>query len=515
MSALIKKIALIGLISIYCIQYTFAQSPPKREFRAAWVATVVNIDYPSTSKLGSDAQKQEWIALLDNYQKMGLNAVIAQIRPAGDAFYPSKLVPWSKYLTGKQGAQPVPYYDPLAFMIAETHKRGMEFHAWLNPYRATMNLDKSILAPTHELNQHPEWFVQYGKKYYFNPGLEPVRNHLNEVVKEIITNYEVDAIHFDDYFYPYKVKGKEFPDSTAFATYGQEFANIGDWRRDNVDRLIKQLSETIKVIKPHIKFGISPFGVWRNKSTDPINGSAGRASIQSYDDLNADILKWLEKDWIDYVAPQLYWYIGFAVADYEVLLKWWSEHTYGKDLYIGHAAYKVGNGGRYAEWENPNEIPKQIEMNRANSAVLGSIYFSTRSLKANKLGVADSLSSYYQYPALLPENKKTFVYKQRKPRLYRAKKRDGGIRLRWKHHRRDAKNMPLYYVVYRFEGKKVGNFDDPRNILTLTGHHSTKREIIYIDKTAKKGQYYTYVIKPVNKLHQEGKSSRTRKKRIR
>ena len=185
--------------------------------------------------------------------------------------------------------------------------------------------------------------------------------------------------------------------------------------------------------------------------------------------------------------------------------------TYGKDLYIGHAAYKVGDGGRYKEWDNPSEIPKQIQMNRGNPAVSGSIYFSTRSLKANKLGVADSLSSYYQHPVLLPENKKTFVYPQRKPRFYRAKKRDGGIRLRWKHHRRDAKNMPLYYVVYRFDGKKVGNFDDPRNILTLTGHYSTKRQIIYVDKTAQKGQYYTYVIKPVNKLHQEGASSRKRR----
>lgn len=492
-----------------------AQQSPKREFRAVWVATVVNIDYPSSKKLDSDSQKREWIEMLENYQRMGLNAVIVQVRPAGDAFYPTDLAPWSEYLTGKQGARPIPMYDPLAFMIEETHKRGMEFHAWLNPYRATMSLDLDKLSNQHQLKKNPDWFVKYGKRYYFNPGLPDVRQHINQVVEEIVRNYNIDAIHFDDYFYPYKVKGQEFPDSATYAEYGKEFSDIGDWRRYNVDVLIENLSKIIKDNKPYVKFGISPFGVWRNKSTDPVNGSDSYASIASYDDLNADILKWMEKDWIDYVAPQLYWYIGFRPADYLKLTNWWNDKTYGKDLYIGHAAYKVDDKSNKPQWQDRNEMGRQIELNRKTPNVLGSIYFSSRSLKANKLNVTDTISSYYEHPALIPENKKTVLPENRKVSFSRAKNRDNAIRLRWKYSSKDKKNPPLYYVIYRFEGRKVGDLNDARNILATTAYNPNQRSWEFFDRTAEKKKRYTYVIRPVNRLHQEGTTSRKRRARKR
>ncbi len=506
-----KSTFLIALFALsFAINIT-AQNSPKREFRGVWVATVANIDFPSSSKLDGETQKKEWIQLMEDFKAAGMNAVVAQIRPAGDAFYPSDLVPWSKYLTGKQGSSPVPFYDPLAFMIEEAHKRGIEFHAWLNPYRATMNLKTDELSSKHQFKKNPNWFVQYGGRYYFNPGEPEVINHINEVVKEIVEKYDVDAIHFDDYFYPYKVKGQEFPDQAAFEKYGQEFLEIGDWRRHNVDVLIETLSETIENAKPWVRFGISPFGVWRNKSTDPVNGSDSRASIESYDDLNADVLKWLEEDWIDYVAPQLYWYIGLPVADHKTLIEWWNKHTFDRHLYIGHAAYKVGDSKKI-EWLNPKEMSDQIALNRKTPNAQGSIYFSARSLKANKLGVADSIANHYKKPALLPAYDKYYLPTQSYVRLSRAKNMDGGaVRLKWKYNKRDLNNPPLYYVIYRFEGRKVGDFEDASNIAGITEFDETRREWEYLDTTAEAGKRYTYIVKPVNKLHQEGRKSRKRR----
>ncbi len=510
------KIIVPILIMTWLAQFTaIAQNSPKREFRAVWVATVANIDFPSSKKLDSDSQKREWIEMLEDFKRMGLNAVVVQIRPAGDAFYPTELAPWSEYLTGRQGARPVPMYDPLEFMITETHKRGMEFHAWMNPYRASMSMDLSKIDDQHQLKKHPEWFVAYGGRYYFNPGLEEVRHHINKVVEEVITKYDVDAIHFDDYFYPYKVKNQEFPDSATFAEYGQEFSDIGDWRRYNVDELIRGLAKLIEDTKPHVKFGISPFGVWRNKDLDPVNGSDSYASITSYDDLNADVLKWMEEGWIDYIVPQLYWYIGFAPADYLTMVKWWNDRTYGKDLYIGHAAYKVGDGGRQVQWQDRDEMSRQILLNRETPNVKGSIFFSARSLKANNLNVTDTISSYFQHRALLPVNNKIYLEENKKPCLKCAKNRDNAIRLRWKYSKKDRDNPPLYYIIYRFDGRKVGDFNDANNILALTPYDANKREWEYFDRTAERKKRYTYVVRPVNKLHQEGKPSKRRRARKR
>ena len=390
-------IAIIGSMFSAICQSNFS---PKYEFRGVWVATVDNIDWPSKKNLSSYDQKAEFIHLLDYQQQLGMNAVIVQIRPAADAFYPSQYEPWSEFLTGTQGKPPFPYYDPLKFMIEETHKRGMEFHAWLNPYRAVFNLTQSSVAADHITRKHPEWFLTYGGKKYFNPGLPEVREYVVNIVKDILTRYDIDGLHMDDYFYPYRITGKEFPDAATFKKYGNGLSK-DDWRRSNCDSIIAQIHDAVVQIKPLIPFGISPFGVWRNKSQD-VDGSNTQAGQTNYDDLYANILLWLQKGWIDYVAPQLYWEIGHHLCDYTTLLDWWSQHSYGKYVYVGHGIYNTIES-RSPAWHTKNEMPNEIKLLRQNENIQGSIFFSSTNFNSNPNGWADSLqNNYYKSPALIP-----------------------------------------------------------------------------------------------------------------
>jgi uncharacterized lipoprotein YddW (UPF0748 family) len=374
----------------------FAQ--PKHEFRAVWIATVDNIDWPSKKGLPVDSQKAEFIRLLDLHKSNGMNAVIMQIRPATDAFYPSPYEPWSEWLSGIQGKPPSPYYDPLEFMITETHKRGMEFHAWCNPYRADFSIGKASIAPSHITRIHPGWFLDYGGKKYFDPGNKEAQAFVVEVIRDITERYAVDAIHFDDYFYPYRVANAEFPDSISYQQHSNGLPK-DDWRRSNVDSVIVALSRMIKQTKPWVKFGISPFGVWRNSSKDPL-GSATNAGQTNYDDLYADILLWLRNGWIDYVAPQLYWEFGHKAAPYEVLIDWWSKHTYGKHCYIGLGIYRAGSNDA---WKDSTLIPRQIELLRNTPNMQGMIFFSSKTFNKNPNGWNYSLrTNYFKEPALIP-----------------------------------------------------------------------------------------------------------------
>ncbi len=374
----------------------FAQN--NYEFRAAWIATVANIDWPSRGNLDSESQKREFIRLLDMHKQNGMNAVIVQVRPATDAFYPSDLEPWSEWLTGRQGRAPVPYYDPLQFMIDEAHKRGMEFHAWCNPYRAEMQIGKSSISPDHITRKHPEWFLSYGGKRYFDPGNKEAQAHVVLVIRDIVRRYDVDGIHFDDYFYPYRIPGKEFPDHNSYMINGNGMLR-DEWRRSNVDSIILRLSQAIKEEKPMVKFGISPFGVWRNIDQDPL-GSETRAGVTNYDDLYADVILWLKEGWIDYVAPQLYWEIGHKAAPYEVLVDWWSRHTYGKHCYIGIGIYRAGSN---AAWRDATLLPRQIELLRSYPEIQGAIYYSSRSFLNNPNGWCDTLqNNHYRIPAQVP-----------------------------------------------------------------------------------------------------------------
>jgi len=375
----------------------FSQTKP--EFRGVWIASVDNIDWPLKGMTNPDSQRVEFIRQLDMHKNNGMNAVIVQVRPAADAFYPSAFEPWSQWLTGIQGQPPSPYYDPLEFMIKETHKRGMEFHAWCNPYRADFKIGASSIAPNHVTKIHPEWFLDYGDKKYFDPASKEVQKFVVKVIADIVHRYDVDAIHMDDYFYPYRITGKEFPDDESYKRSKSKL-NKDDWRRSNVDSIMKMLSVTIKKEKPWVQFGISPFSVWRNNDKDP-RGSDSKAGQTNYDDLYADILLWLKEKWVDYVAPQLYLEIGHEKIDYAKMLEWWSKNSYGRNLYIGLGIYRSGSN---TAWKNPNELPNQIKLLRQYPNVQGSIYFSSKSFNNNPNGWSDSLrNNYYKLPAKAPE----------------------------------------------------------------------------------------------------------------
>jgi len=400
------KAATLFFSSIFASLSVFSQKthvtlskPVNYEFRGVWIATVDNIDWPAKGMVNVEDQKEDFIRQLNLHHENGMNAMIVQVRPAADAFYPSPYEPWSQWLTGVQGKPPSPYYDPLQFMIEETHKRGMEFHAWCNPYRADFQVGKSSIAPNHVTRIHPEWFLTYGDKKYFDPSNKEAQQFVVNVIRDIVKRYDVDAIHMDDYFYPYRIAGKEFPDEEAYRKSGTHLSK-DDWRRSNVDTIIAMLSRAIKQEKPWVKFGISPFSVWRNKGQDP-DGSDSQASQTNYDDLYANILLWLKKGWIDYVAPQLYLEIGNSKIPYEKMLDWWSKHTYGRHLYIGQGIYKTGENN--SAWKNPNELPDQIQLLRQYPNVQGSIYFSSKSFDRNPNGWNDSLrNNYYRQPALIP-----------------------------------------------------------------------------------------------------------------
>ena len=392
---MMKQLLLVTLLSVPL--FLFAQAPA--EFRGVWIATIDNIDWPQRGVTDPARQQSEFIRQLDLHKRNGMNAVIVQVRPSADAFYPSDFEPWSQWLTGIQGKAPFPYYDPLAFMVREAHKRGMEFHAWLNPYRANFNTSTASIAPDHITRSHPFWFVTYGGKKYFDPSNKEAQDFVVKVVRDIVRRYDVDAIHMDDYFYPYKIPGKEFPDAASFIRSGTSLEKA-DWRRSNVDSIILKLSVAIKEEKSWVKFGISPFGVWRNLSQDP-EGSKTRAGTTNYDDLYADILLWMENKWVDYVVPQLYWEIGHRLADYRELVEWWANHSFGRHVYIGHGIYRATE--KSVAWKRADELPEQIRLLRSFPTLQGSAYFSSKTFDKNPNGWNDSLrNNYYRYPANIP-----------------------------------------------------------------------------------------------------------------
>ncbi|MEX0315090.1 MAG: glycoside hydrolase family 10 protein [Allomuricauda sp.] len=392
------------IIFITSVLFCFSCSvykTPQTEFRGVWIATVVNIDWPKNANDDSEKQQKDFIEILDFYQDLNFNAAIVQIRTAGDAFYESDLAPWSKYLTGTEGKAPENFKNPLKWMIEETHKRGIEFHAWLNPYRATFDLDTLALSSEHDFYQYPDWMLKYGKKYYYNPGLPEVQQKLTEVIEEIVANYDVDAIHFDDYFYPYKIKDEVFNDSLAFQTYGLQNQSLEDWRRSNVDSLVKKAHLAIKKTKPWVQFGISPFGVWKNKSTD-LKGSDTRAGQTTYEDLYADPLLWMEKGWLDYLVPQAYWSMEYPPASHRLITQWWSKNAKNTNLYIGNGTYKIKNNADKA-WKRKSEIPKQLSLARSTPEITGNVFFSAKSLIGQHEKVTNRLKrKFYTYPSQNP-----------------------------------------------------------------------------------------------------------------
>ncbi|MGM1020677.1 MAG: family 10 glycosylhydrolase [Bacillota bacterium] len=372
-------------------QGNVVQVKASTSMRGAWISTI-NGDWPSSAARSStEKQKQEFTKMLDDLQGMGINAVFVQVRASGDALYPSNLVPWSKYLTNTQGKNPG--YDPLKFMISESHKRGMEFHAWFNPFRANSTGTTSGLAANHVANQHPDWIVKNGSQLYINPGIPAARQHVIDAIMEVVDGYDIDGVHLDDYFYPYS---GTFDDNATFKAYNaNKISDKGDWRRDNVNSFVRDLGKSIHASKSKVQFGISPFGVWRNKSQD-LTGSDTRAGVTAYDTTFADVRTWINKGWIDYVAPQIYWSIGFPAAGYDKLVAWWSNEVKNSDvkLYIGHSPYKIGTPEK--GWQSAEELIKQLKLNENYNQVKGDIYFSAQHLRKNPYGLIQLLQNYYQ-----------------------------------------------------------------------------------------------------------------------
>ena len=467
---------------------------PKREFRAAWIQSV-NGQFRG---MPTEKLKQNLIGQLNSLQKAGINAIIFQVRPEADALYASRLEPWSRFLTGVQGKAPEPYWDPMQFMIDECHKRGMEFHAWINPYRTKTTL-KSELAPNHVYNIHPEWFVTYGDQLYFDPALPESRRHICMVVSDIVSRYDVDAIHMDDYFYPYPIKGKDFPDDASFARFGGGFSNKGDWRRSNVNVLIKKLHETIREIKPWVKFGVSPFGIYRNESTGPLGSKT--KGLQNYDDLYADVLLWAREGWIDYNIPQIYWHIGHPVADYETLVKWWARNTENRPLFIGQS---VMNTVQNADPKNPsiNQLPRKMALQRAYQTIGGSCQWPASAVVENVGKYRDALiAEYHKYPALPPvfdfiDNEAPAKVRKMKP----VWTEDGYILFWTAPKYKEEMNRAVQYVVYRFNDKEKVNIDDPSHIVAITRDNFYK--LPYEDGKTK----YRYVVTALDRLHNESKS---------
>ena len=471
------------------------QSPyPKREFRGAWIQAV-NGQFRG---IPTEKLKQTLIDQLNSLQGEGINALIVQVRPEADALYASHLEPWSRFLTGVQGQAPSPYWDPMQFMIDECHKRGMEFHAWINPYRVKTSL-KSELSPNHLYNIHPEWFVTYNNQLFFDPALPESRRHICMVVADIVSRYDVDAIHMDDYFYPYPAKGMDFPDDASFARYGGGFTNRADWRRSNVNILIQKIHETIRGLKPWVKFGISPFGIYRNEKNDPLGSKTN--GLQNYDDLYADVLLWARNGWVDYNIPQIYWQIGHPAADYETLVKWWAKNTENRPLFIGQS---VMNTIQNADPKNPsmNQLPRKMALERAYQTIGGSCQWPASAVVENAGKYRDALvQEYHKYPALVPVF--DFMDDKAPGKVRKVKKvwTEDGYMLFWTPPKaKDEMDRAVQYVVYRFGDKEKVNIDDASHIVAVTRNNFYK--LPYKDGKNK----YRYVVTALDRLHNESKS---------
>lgn len=466
---------------------------PKREFRGAWIQCV-NGQFQG---MPTAQMQQTLIQQLDNLQKAGINAIIFQVRAEGDALYRSSYEPWSRFLTGVQGKAPSPMWDPLQFMIDECHKRGMELHAWINPYRSKTK-GTGALSPAHPANRYLELIVNYNGQLYFDPGYPESRKYICKIIRDIVSRYDVDAIHMDDYFYPYPNPGEKFPDDISFAAYGRGFRSRDDWRRDNVNVLIKEIHETVRACKPWVKFGVSPFGIYRNKKSDP-NGSDTKG-LQNYDDLYADVLLWVNNGWVDYNIPQIYWEIGHPAADYDTLIRWWAKNSVARPLFIGQDVMRTV---QKADVKNPNQhqMPAKYQLQRSLPTVQGSCQWYAAAVVNNPGKYRDLLvQEYHRYPALVPtspfmDNEAPGKVRKLKP-VWTA---DGYILFWTAPKAKDEMDEAVQYVVYRFNKDEKVNISDPSHIVKIT--RDTFYKLPYEDGKTK----YQYVVTALDRLHNESK----------
>lgn len=495
---MIKRRVLLAFVFIGVFAaLSFAEVIPKREFRGVWIHTVGNWKY---RKMTAEAIQKEWTDMLDSFQKAGINAVIFQVRPQADAFYASKIEPWSRYLTGEQGKAPEPFWDPLAFMIEACHNRGMQLHAWLNPYRVTSS-ESEILSKTNK--KHAKLFVHYGKQLYFDPGQPESRKIVNKVVQDIVSRYDVDGIHFDDYFYPYPEKGEEFNDNVSFKKFAkkQGFAkdDRANWRRNNVDVLIKEVYATVHDTKPWVVFGVSPFGIWRNIAHTSDGSGSKTNGLSNYDDLYADVLLWQKNRWVDYVAPQLYWKIGHKAADYATLIDWWSKNSFATNVYIGQSITTFNE----KDLKNSaiNQFAEKMRLTRETPNIQGNIWWSGYQLRENPFASLDTLANHYQkYPSLIPEYP---IFQKQAPapiKDLRFTIENCQLKMIWKPVvAKKEIEQSAYFCVYRF------NLDEEIDLSKAARIVKIVRNPSYVIPDSK--DKAKYIITALNRLFQESDPS--------
>ncbi|TDE59879.1 glycosyl hydrolase [Nonomuraea mesophila] len=487
---LLKGLALAAAASVVPLPAyasTGGHIPPLRQMRGMWIASVVNINWPSKPGLTAEEQKAEYLAWLDVAVQRRLNSVFVQIRPTADAFWPSPFEPWSQYLTGTQGQDPG--YDPLGFAVEETHKRGLAFHAWFNPYRVSMQDDPAKLHPDHPGRKHPDWILPFGGKLYYNPGMPEVRRFCQDAMMDAVTRYDIDGLHFDDYFYP--TNTPDFDDSAAYAEHGAGFPDLASWRRNNVDLMVQEMQQRVLESKPEIAWGISPSGIWRNKASDPLGSDTNGG--QSYDNLHADTRGWVKKGWLDYIAPQLYWYIGQPPADYSKLVPWWSDVAAGTktQLWIGQAAYKAGDPAQAAEWQAPDELSRHLTLNRDHPEIGGDIWYNANDVKVDRIAsISTAVDEHYRRPALAPVLPRLAKGEPpRRPVLAYALRRHGGVEVRAVATGRDE---PFQFAVFRLDrpSRSGRDFADARHLVAVV---PGDRQVRWTDPDGKRGDHY-YVV---------------------
>ncbi len=489
-----KKNLLLILLSL-TMTLAYAATNPKREFRGAWIQCV-NGQY-----LGkSPAQIRQMLSSqLDSLQQCGINAILFQVRAEGDALYRSSYEPWSRYLTGTQGMAPADGWDPLAWMVEQCHQREMECHAWINPYRAKTKFTQE-LASNHPATRHPERVFEYDGLYIFNPAIPENRTYTCMVVEDILEHYDVDGIHMDDYFYPYPVAGLPMPDQAYYEADPRGFTSIEDWRRDNVNLLIRDLHHLVRSVKPWVKFGVSPFGIYRNSPTgENCKEGSATSGTQNYDDLYADILLWVKEGWVDYNIPQIYWNIGTKAADYDVLVHWWNDYCNGRPLFIGQDVERTVKG---VDPNNPNQhqMFAKYDLQRSMPHVQGSCQWYAAACVNNPGNYRTVLERmYHATPALQPLM--PFIDKKApgKPAHVKAKPHamDETI-LTWDAPKAKTEmDRARQFVVYQFAKGEKPNLDKADHILTVTSAHTL---------TVPSAPHGTlYVITALDRLHNESK----------
>ena len=479
---------------IFCCMHTLAITVKKREFRGAWIQCV-NGQFQG---LSNTAMQQTLIHQLDELQKDGVNAIIFQVRPECDALYSSQYEPWSRFLSGVQGQTPSPYWDPLQWMVNECHKRGMELHAWINPYRAKTKTT-TALASNNIVMTHPELVFQYDGQFILNPGISANREYICKIVDDIVRRYDIDGLHIDDYFYPYPVAGLNIPDDKEYKQNPNGISNRGDWRRYNVNLLIKQMHDSIKSIKPWVKFGISPFGIFRNKKSDPNRGS-DTDGLQNFDDLYADVLLWVNNGWVDYCVPQIYWQIGHPTADYKTLITWWNKYAGKRPLYIGE---DVERTVKYPDLfiANSNQMESKFRLHEQMPNVKGTVLWYAKAVVDN-IGQYGTVlrNSYWRYPALQPLMPFIDDDRPSKPKSLKSVWTSDGYILFWtKPKSRKWSDEVSKFVVYRFACGERINIEDPSKIVAIT--YETMYKLPYVDGMSK----YTYVVTSLDRMSNESK----------